>query len=131
MVRKLIVLVITFLLKFRIVYNIPNRVVVVLLRFFKYFVLLVGNSFNIPNIKSEIYFPQSIPGCYNYLNLDSNPFKQYVVCPTCHLLYDQKVQALITRTGTSSQSVLCNFVEFPEHPQHRFRHPCNTALLNW
>lgn len=77
-----------------------------------------------------MYLPQSIPGCYSYLQLNSTPYKEYTVCPTCQMLYDQELQALVTRTGTSYQSIACSFVEFPNHPQRRYRLPCNTILLN-
>lgn len=129
-VDKLITVIVAFLLKFRIVYNISNRAIVLLLRFFKYLLLLIGQSFRIPSLSSEIYLPQSIPGCYSYLQLNSTPYKEYTVCPTCHMLYDQGTQTLVTRTGTSYQSVACSFVEFPNHPQRRFRLPCNTVLLH-
>ena len=107
-----------------------NRAIVVLLRFFKYLLLLIGQSFGVPSLSREIYLPQSIPGCYSYLQLNSTPFKEYTVCPTCHMLYDQEMQTLVTRTSTSYQSIACSFVEFPNHPQRRFRLPCNTVLLN-
>ena len=127
-IDKLITVIVAF--QFRIVYNISNRAIIVLLRFFKYLLLLIGQSFGIPSLSSQLYLPQSIPGCYSYLQINSDPYKEYTVCPTCQMLYDQKIQTLVTRVGTSSQSVKCSFVEFPNHPQHRFRLPCNTVLLN-
>ena len=101
-----------------------------LLRFFKYILLLIGQSFGVPSLSSQLYLPQSIPGCYSYLQINSDPYKEYTVCSTCQMLYDQKVQTLVTRVGTSYQSVACSFVEFPNHPQRRYRLPCNTVLLN-
>ena len=93
-VDKLITIIVAFLLKFRIVYNISNRAIIVLLRFFKYLLLVVGQSFGVPSLSSQIYLPQSIPGCYSYLQLNSAPYKVYAVCPSCQMLYDQAVQTL-------------------------------------
>ena len=62
-VDKLITVIVAFLLKFRIVYHILIRAIIVLLRF-KYLLLLFGQSFG---VSSQLYLLQSIPGCYSYL----------------------------------------------------------------
>ena len=129
-INKVVTIVIAFLLKFRVVYNIPNRAIVVLLRFIKYLLFVIGQSFGVPQLTNDIYLPQSIQGCYSYLHINSSPYKEYVVCPMCQILYDQELQELVTGSGTSRHSSVCTFVEFPNHPQRRFRQPCNTALMN-
>ena len=127
---KIISIVIAFLLKLRVVYNISDRAVILLLRFFKFILLLVGNTFGVPDLKEGIYFPQSLHGCYSYLDLPAKYYKEYIVCPTCHFLYDSSVQNLIVGTAQRQVSEKCSFVEFPNHPQERFRLPCNTILLS-
>ena len=85
-VDKLITVIVAFLLKFRIVYNISNHAIIVLLRFFKYLLLLIGQSFGVLSLSGQIYLPQSIPGCYSILQLNSTSYKEYTVCPTYQIL---------------------------------------------
>lgn len=127
---KIISIVIVFLLKLRVVYNISDRAIILLLRFFKFLLLMVGGTFCIPDLNEGIYFPQSLRGCYSYLDLATTPYREHIVCPTCHLLYDTNVQSLILGTARRQTSDKCSFVEFPNHPQERFRLPCNAILLN-
>ena len=61
-VKKILSVIIVFLLKLRIAFNVPDRAIVVLLRFFKYLLLMIGTAFNVPDLKSELYLPQSIHG---------------------------------------------------------------------
>ena len=117
---------IAFLLKFRVVYKISDSAIVVLLRFLKHLLRVIGISFNVPGLQNEIYFPQSMHGCFSYLHVNPAPYKEYVVCPSCHLLYDPQTQKLTTSTHHSEK---CTFVPYPKHPQLRFRLPCNTTLL--
>ena len=111
---------------FRVIYNIPDRAVVLLLRFFKYILSKVGGVFEISELQTAANFPQSIHGCYSFLDLQKNPYKEYIVCPSCHLLFDINV---LSRTSRRLETIKCPFVEFPDHPHIRFRLPCNTTLF--
>lgn len=102
----------------------------VLLRFFKYLLLMIGIAFNLPDLKSELYLPQSIHGCYTFLDLSENPFKEFIVCPSCNMLYGSAIHRLVNGTSSQPQSAKRSFVEFPSHPRRRFRLPCSTVLLN-
>lgn len=121
-------LVVAFLLNFKVIYNVSDQALVLLLRFFKYIIFLIGTAFNIPQLKDAVY-PQSIRGCYSYINLDPHIYREYIVCPGCHMLYDHTVTSLTSGTSINPQSTKCSFIEFPNHPQERFRQPCNTILL--
>ena len=128
---KIFGLIVAFLLNFRILHNLSDHAVVLLLRFFKYIFLLISESaFSVPELKEKINLPQSIHGCYSFLSVNPNPCKEYIVCPGCHMLYDRSVQSLTLGTSLNPESARCSFVEFPNHPQRRFRQPCNTILLH-
>jgi hypothetical protein len=83
-----------------------------------------GKYLPVEGLKEKNSLPQSIHGCYSFINIDPNPCKEYIVCPGCHMLYDQSVQSLL-----NPESARCSFIEFPDHPQVQFRQPCNTILL--
>ena len=112
-------------MKFQIVYKISDTAIVILLRFFKYFILTIGKSFNIP-VLQDIHTPLSIHGCHSLTGSTYMPFKEVVVCPTCHMLYDPQVHMIIE----GNKSAKCTYVRYPHHTQMRFRTPCNTILMN-
>ena len=126
-IKKILSVIIVFLVKLHIAFNVPDRAIVVLLRFFKYLLLMIGTAFNVPDLKSELYLPQSIHGCYSFLDLSESPF---IVCPSCNMLYGLAIHRLVHGTSSQRQSAKCSFTEFPNHPQRRFRLPCSAILLN-
>ena len=128
-VLKIISIIVASLLKFRVVYNISDQAIVLLLRFFKFLLFMIGTAFQVQELKQDTALPQSIRGCYTLLNINSTPYKEYVVCPACHLLYDQSTFKLVQGTTQNPISARCTFVEFPNHSQRRFRQACNTALM--
>ena len=128
--EKNISLILAFLLKLRIMYSLPDRAIVVLLRFFKYLLLAIGTAFNVSALTNGIHFPQSLYGYYTHLNVDESPLREYVACPSCHTLYDTPIQELVHGTSAQRVSDRCSFIVWPHHPQQRFRLPCNTILLN-
>lgn len=92
--NKLFGLTVAFLLNFRIVHNLSEQALVLLLKFFKYIFLLIGTAFGVPELKTKFYFPQSLHGCYSYMNVSSNSCKEYIVCPGCNMLYNESMQSL-------------------------------------
>ena len=125
--NNVFVLTVAFFLMFRVIYNIPDHAVVLLLRFFKYLLSTVGGVFQISELETAEKFPQSIQGCYSFLNLEKKPYKEYIVCPSCHMLFNINTLSMTTRR---LETIKCSFVEFPNHPQMHFRLPCNTTLFN-
>lgn len=126
----MVLLLIAFLLKFQFVFKISDTAIAMLLRFFNYMIKVIGNSFNIPVLQG-IVTPLSIRGCHSLLGSNQMLFKEYVVCPTCHMLYfDPQLSTLVEGTTMNRKSALCKYVKFPNHPQLRLRSPCNTTLMN-
>ena len=56
-----------------------------------------------------------------------NLWINYVVCPQCFKVYDY--DDCVLRVGSQEQSLKCQYVEFPNHPQRSRRQKCNTILL--
>ena len=126
-VKTIIGLIVTFFLTFRVIYNVSDHAILLLLRFTKYLIHKVGTTFAISQLcKDDIQFPKTIHGCYSFLKQNKSPCTEFIACPSCHMLYDQSILVSSTRT----QIPKCSFVEFPNHPQQRFRQPCNATLLN-
>ena len=46
------------------------------------------------------------------------------------MLFDPEAHQLIEGTTANRRSVMCKNLMFPNHPQARFRMPCNTMLMN-
>lgn len=124
----IILLMVSFLLKFQMVYKISDTAIALLLRFFKYFIMVIGRSFRIPALQ-HVSSPLSVQGSHSLIGCSQKPFKEFVVCPTCHLLYDLEVHPLIEGTTRNKESVKCKYIKFPDHTQLRFRMPCNTILM--
>lgn len=128
-VRKLFGLILTFVMTFRILCNVSDQAILLLLRFTKYLIRMIGVTFQIDELsKYDVNFPQTIYGCYSFLNQEKSGYSEYIACPSCHILYDKR---LIPTTFTVRQEIpKCTYVEFPNHPQLRFRKPCDELLLS-
>lgn len=127
-VKIIISIVIAFLLKLRVIYNVFDRAVVLLLCFFKFILMMVGNL-ACQNLRRQSIFHRACTVVIlisTFLQLHT----QNTLCPSCHLLYSPDLQSLILGTPQWQVSQKWSFVEFPNHPQERFRIPCNTNLLN-
>ena len=111
---KIVTLIVVFLLKFQIFYKISDNAIVTLLRFFKYLLLIIGRTYEIKVLQEELNVPQSIHGCRSLTGIANNPFKEFPVCPACHMLFDCDIQKLVVGTGHNRRSVKCNF-----HITHR------------
>ena len=99
-----------------------------LLKIFKYlFAAIVKIYENPSNTNDNPNIPLSIRGCYSLLGLKATPFRQYTVCPSCHLLYNSDI---LLSSCTRTEEIKCTFVEFPNHPQARFRLPCDSRLFD-
>ena len=128
-ISGIVLLMVTFLLKFQMVYKVSDKAITALLRFFKYFIMVIGRSFSITALQ-HISSPLSVHGCHSLVGCTKKPFKEFIVCPTCHMLYDPEVHPLVEGTTDNKKSVLCKHIQFPYHTQQRFRMPCNTVLMN-
>ena len=126
---RIVTLSVAFLLKFQIFYKISDSAIVTL-RFFKYLLLIVGRSFGVQALQQNLYIPQSIHGCRSISGIAHKSFKEFTVCPTCHMLFDAEIRELVEGTGTNRRSVQCKYIQFPNHHQERFRRSCGAVLLN-
>ena len=80
-------------------------------------------------VKSLLFFvPSSLHAFKKFLNLNENNFKKYVVCPSCHKLYNFNNCFELHAGRRKPKS--CAFIAFPEHPQQVYRLPCATRLLS-
>ena len=85
---------------------------------------LFENSSDILKCFVKIW-PKSPTGLHRSLNIQLDKFKQFVVCPSCHCIYDY--DHCITAT---KQVQKCQFIAFPNHPRRSKRSPCGTPLLD-
>ena len=128
--RKLFGLILTFIMTFRIICNISDQAILLLLKFTKYLIKVIGNTFEINELsKDDVNFPLTIYGCYSFLNQEKSSYNEYIACASCHMLYNK--QLILTTSSSVRQPIpRCTFIEFPKHPQSRFRKPCDELLLN-
>ena len=126
---EIILLMLTFLLKFQIIYKISDNAISMLLRFFKHLIKIIGNTFRIQALQN-VYTPISIHGCHSLVGIAHQSYKEYVICSTCHMLFDPKISQLVEGTTRNKKSVSCKYIQYPHHTQLRFRAPCNTVLMN-
>lgn len=69
-------------------------------------------------------FPVSLHLFKKVLHINENNFVQYVVCPSCHSLYDYK-----NCFDHLKKPKTCSYVRFPEHRMLAHRSPCQSRLL--
>ena len=72
-------------------------------------------------------FPDTLYKARKYVGFDKDDFFKFVVCPKCTRLFTYD-QAYVTKNGIR-ESNKCDFVEYPNHPQLRFREPCGATLM--
>ena len=56
-----------------------------------------------------------------------NEFTEYVVCPSCHSVYE--FEDCIESVGSEKRSRCCRHISYPNHPHRSYRQPCGAALL--
>lgn len=126
-VKRLFGLILAFVMTFRILCNISDQAILLLLKFMKYLIRMIGSTFQI-NEFTNVNFPQTIYGCYSFLKQKKCSYNEYIACPSCHILYDKQI--VPAKFSIRDQIPKCTFVEFPQHPQLRFRKPCDELLLH-
>ena len=70
-------------------------------------------------------FPTSLYMVRKYFKLDRDTFIKFVVCPSCHSLYNY--EELLEMTDGKVRK--CSFVMFPKHTHRSMRKPCGHDLL--
>ena len=101
---------------------IPDTAMNALIKFlYMFFVVLSRISTSVEGIRN--HFPSSL----SKLNIKTDHFTRYVVCPRCSELY--LFQDSKDKIGTESISKKCSHVRFPKHPHQSQRGPCSATLL--
>ena len=86
--------------------------------------IFVSESFE----RFALSFPTSIYLAKKMCNSNTEHFKRYVSCPTCHCLYHYDDAFRIAVDG-EHVTRKCSFVSFPNHPHLNKRMPCGTSLM--
>ena len=73
-------------------------------------------------------FPTSLPMLQKQLNLHKDHFTKFVVCPTCHKLYNFD-DCIFKHSNGQWIARKCSHVQFPRHPQLSQRKECGESLL--
>ena len=99
-----------------------------MLKFLKYFILILGKAFQSHSIEEfSKQIPNTANNAYTCIGIVCNTFIEYVVCPSCHSVYEY--QDCIQVVHGEKQSKNCSHIFFPNHPQLSRRKPCGTTLL--
>ena len=101
-----------------------SMLILFIYNFIKLFHSLSGNEITSLWIKT---FPSSINGIHKEIIGSSINFSMFVVCSSCHSLYN--FNDCLEGIGTRRCSRQCGYVQFPNHPRKSFRQPCGNTLL--
>lgn len=115
-----------FLVTWQVFFTISDAGLAMLIVFFHHFFRLLSSLDTNCAILSSFakFWPKSIATVLRVLNINSDKFVQYVVCPKCHSIYNYN--QCVTST---QQSKTCWHVAYPRHRHKSRRKPCGTLLL--
>ena len=117
-----------FLLLWQSIYRVSNTAVNVLLKFLSIFIRVFGGAFAGNRLQQFSEIPLSTVAAHKILwNTKQVNFIEYVVCPSCHSIYEYD-KCYITRHG-QKESKLCSHVAYPSHPHCSKRKACEATLL--
>ncbi len=117
-----------FLLFWQALFRISNAALTSLLCFFKYFTRLLGNAFQCDQLTQfSEKLPRALSAAFSIVGITGDEFVQYVVCPSCHSIYNY-VDCVAT-LGGSKVSKRCSHRSYPNHPQRSRRQECGAVLL--
>ena len=120
----------TFLLFWQFAYKVSSNAIHSLLRFLKYFLLIIGNAFHCHEIREfGEHFPVTLDTLYKRMCINADrSFINYVVCPKCHSIYLYE-DCVIARANGSFDTKRCRNVAYPKHPHRNQRAPYNEVLV--
>lgn len=108
------------------VFRIPDTAVAFLITFLKrLFQVISWSNTWFEEIATD--FPSSLYSLKKELNLLSDNFSKYVVCPKCHSIY--KFEDCVNSVGGRNVSKRCSFIKHPNHRQRWRRQQCGAFLL--
>lgn len=118
-----------FILLWKAAFKVSNAAVSSLLRFFKYFVLLIGKVFQSGSIAAAAdCIPVTLNTVYKLVEVNKDSFIEYVVCPKCGSIYEYSDCVMVRANGEKESKVCCH-VTMPNHPHRLQRVPCGAVLL--
>ena len=117
------------LFSWKMVFNISDKCLDVLLHLIVFFLKTVQLIVNSADLQSFIdNFPGTIYKSKRAIGIDQDDFIKYVCCPQCNSIYKYQ-NAVYTDKDNIMRSKSCSFIPFPNHPQERFRSPCGAIMM--
>ena len=117
-----------FIFLWQSLFKLSNTGVQVLLSFFARFLSLVAKIINVDKLNEFAKkLPKTLYLAKKFLGTGQDIFLQYVTCPKCSSIYN--IADCMEKVAGKSISKKCSHIEFPHHPQVRFRQPCGTVLM--
>ena len=109
-------------------FKVSNAAFTALLQIIKQFFIYVGHSLGLISIQ-EIgeSIPLTLATVYRLMDIQSNDFETYVVCPVCYSIYNYH-SSYEMKFG-QKESKLCSHVANPKHIHRNQRKPCGATLL--
>lgn len=109
-------------------FKVSNAAFTALLQIIKQFFIYAGHSLGLTSVQ-EIgeSIPLTLAAVYRLMNIQSNDFETYVVCPVYHSIYSYH-SCYETKFG-QKESKLCSHVAHPKHVHKNQRKPCGATLL--
>lgn len=118
-----------FLIVWQYCHLISDNALLMLLRFFKAFLVCIGSI--IPNgagadlvLSLAALLSMTMYSLRNFLGIDRDNFERYVVCPKCTKLY--RPEDCLRRVGNEVLPVVCDNILFP---RSRRRKACGSKLV--
>ena len=103
-----------------------DRAIQSLLSFLRSLLIVIADTLGY-NVLSYLMksLPSTLYAIRRFLGIDRERYSKYVVCPTCHMLYDYadvlRLKAVDPR---------CKHILWPNHSYHHMRKKCGTKLLS-
>ena len=116
------------LLLWQFTFKVSNAAFTTLLQIIKRFFIYAGHNVgfkSIQEIGESIHL--TLATVYRLMDIQSNDFDSYVVCPICHSIYDYH-SCYETKFG-QKESKVCSHVPYPKHHYRNQRKPCGATLL--
>ena len=115
-------LLMAFIILWGFIFHVSNAALNVIL-FVNHFLKIIS-----PKSTATDLCAKSLKAVQKCLNLSTDEFIQYVVCPKCDSVYE--LQACISKQLHGQLTTKqCVHIHFPHHPCYIYRQPCGTPLL--
>ena len=119
----------SFILLWQAFFHVSDAAIGTLITFFHHFFVILfladGSSVVLQRLKD--FWPKTKAALYKVFGIRRDGFTQFVVCPTCHSIYN--LDDCIVSCGNRKVSKVCEFRAYPRHPHRSRRAACGTTLL--